>query len=75
MNIPTENQIKRVKNDWEKIAKETIEIEYCNGTFYGYGSELATLRIYKEYTLITKSEKVRQEYSKNLKTYFFALDI
>ena len=74
MNV-TENQIKRLKADWEKIAKETLEVEYINGTFYATGSELATLRLYKQYTLVTKNEKVRQDYSSNLKAYLFSLDI
>jgi hypothetical protein len=62
--------LKRAQEDWELIAKETLDVEYVKGTLYGYGSELAVLRLEHKY----KSPKARAFYSKNIDTWVFALD-
>ena len=57
---------------FREIAGESIEVEFKDGTFYVFGSELATLRLWMKYT---GSVHARQAYSVNLGTYFFALDV
>ena len=47
-NYDSPNQEKlsqRFKSEWEKIAKEKIDVQNISGTFYAYGSELAILRL------------------------------
>lgn len=64
---PTANQLKRVRDDWKRIAKEPLEIEWMAGTLYGLTTELGALR------LAHKFAGGRAEYSKSLKTWVFAL--
>jgi hypothetical protein len=62
--------LKRVQEEWERTAGETLDVEYIKGTLYGYGSELAVLRLEHRYKIPT----ARAFYSKNLNTWAFALD-
>ena len=74
-SIVTPGQITRLKKDWEVVTKEPIEVQFIKGTFYAYGSELATLRLFKKYSGNFKgNEKVAQGYSENLKTFYFELE-
>jgi hypothetical protein len=72
----TSSQAKRLKSDWEKIAKEGIEVEEIKGTFYGFGSELATLRLLKKYTANgqTANKKIKADYSNGRNSHFFRLE-
>jgi hypothetical protein len=63
--------LKRVQKDWEKISGETMDVEYIKGTVYGYGSELAVLRLYHKYK---NPAKTRTFFSQNLSTWVFTLD-
>ncbi len=54
----TEDGLKRVKKSWEKIANEELEVENISGTIYGFGSELAVLRIFHDYNKATGEQKV-----------------
>ena len=68
MNIEiTENQKIRVKNEWEKIAKEDLEIsaDYITSPIYAFGTELAVLR------LRNKFDHGRAFYSENLKSWVY----
>ena len=66
----TADQLKRIKKDWEKYARQSMVIEQINDTVYGYGSELACLRVEHKYN----SPKVRAGFSLNLKTWFVELE-
>mgnify|MGYP001636526621 CR=1 FL=1 len=68
---PSPETMKRFQNDWAKIAGETMDVEYIKGTMYGYGSELAVLRLYVKYA---NPSKTRTFFSKNLNTWVFVLD-
>lgn len=70
---PTQQQLDRLKSDWEKFAKEPVEIRYVGGTFYAFGSELATLRLHYAYRYSDK-DKVTFGFSKNMEAWFFSLD-
>jgi len=68
------NLLKRVKQQWEETAKETIEVEQIKGAIYGFGTELAVLRIEHGYRG-SNPEKVRAGYSENMKSWYFVLEI
>lgn len=67
------NPAERIKKDWEKIAGEKLDVEEMKGTVYAYGSELATLRLLKKY--IKSGDKVKADYSSNLKKFYFRLEL
>lgn len=74
---PGPELLKRVQQDWEQIAGETMDVEYIKGTMYGYGSELACLRLEHKYNLNARTStlgKARAFFSKNLNTWTFALE-
>ncbi len=66
---------KRATRDFKQITKENdIVVEAIRGTVYVFGSELATLRLFKHYNKVHRNTKTRQDYSQNRKTYYFSLD-
>jgi hypothetical protein len=66
--------IDRMKNDWLAIAKEEINVEYIDGAIYAFGSELAILRLFHNYSYSGDVDSIDSNYSENLKTWFFRLD-
>ena len=68
----TSAQLDRIKNDWEHISGESLEFEIMQGFVYGFGSELATLRLHKKYGKFNSS-KADSGYSISLKTHYFRL--
>jgi hypothetical protein len=71
-NTPTPSQITRFARDVSALAREEMEVEYISGTYYCFGSELATLRLLKLYR---KSEKADQGFSHNLKKFYFRIEV
>lgn len=67
----TEAQLARLNNDWGLTAGEPIEIQQIGGAIYAFGSELATLRLFRKFN----SHKAHQDYSKNMGTFYFRLDV
>lgn len=67
----TEQQIKRVEQDWLEIAGEPVSVEFIDGVFYGYCSELGTLRLEHKYN---NRDKAESSYSSNLNTFYFRLE-
>ncbi len=67
----TAEMIERVARDWTAYSGEQIAVEYIKGTFYGFGSELATLRLFRKYA---PNKKTRQFRSVS-KGYCFSLDV
>ena len=65
-------QYEKTAQELGRIAGEPTQYSEIGGHLYIYGSELATLRLLKHYKLHKKTE---QGYSKNLKTFFFAIDL
>jgi hypothetical protein len=74
-NTVTPNMVKRTAADWSGMAKELIKVEEISGTLYGFGSELGCLRIFHQYNRGGHATHVRCEFSKNLGTWFIALDV
>lgn len=66
MNL-TDAQINRITSDYSAIAKEQVTIEQIGTSVYVFGSELATLRLFRSMPTIT------QGYSENLKTFYTAM--
>jgi hypothetical protein len=64
------NMVERTQKDWSEYAGENIVVEEIGGTLYGFGSEIATLRIFKKYGAC---KNVRQGYSENLGKFYFSL--
>lgn len=64
--------MKRVKVEFEKIAKEPLTVEEIGGAFYAFGSELACLRLFHGYRYC--GDSVKTAYSENQKTWFFRLE-
>ena len=65
----TANQIARTARDYSEIAGEIVTVEQISGAIYVFGSELATLRLFR--TMPTK----RQGYSVNLKKFYFSIEL
>lgn len=68
---------KQTQKHWSDFctseAKEEITLEYIKGILYAFGSELATLRIYKTLTAGGYKTTYRQAYSINRKSFYIAI--
>lgn len=69
----TQSQIDRTCQMFQQFAgyDEEILVEFIKGTFYVFGSELATLRLLKKYR---DSKNCRQNYSENQGSFYFSLE-
>ena len=68
----TENQEKRWRDDWSKIAGEAVNVELLCGVRYAYASELACLRL--AYAFRECGDRVKAQFSQNLRVWFFRLE-
>jgi len=68
--MATPEQIARTQRDWTAYAGEPVRVEEIGGTLYGFGSELATLRIYRKYGAM---ENATQGHSSNMGSFYFSL--
>jgi hypothetical protein len=66
----TKNQFARTVEMFAEIAKEKVSVRLTDGEFWVYGSELATLRIFKKYA---GCDDVSQGHSANLNTFYFRI--
>jgi hypothetical protein len=62
-------------NMFRVLGKEDFEIEVIGGTIYAFGSEVGTLRLFKEYNKVTRNERTDQGFSKNLQKFYFRLEL
>jgi len=67
--MATAAQIQRTERDYSKIAGEAVRIEVTGSTLYAFGSELATLRLFR------KMPNMRQGFSQNLNAFYFSVDL
>jgi len=65
------SSLNRVQRDWERVAKEPMELEWIKGALYGFGSELAVLRLFHHYR---RSPNARAQYSGNRRSWVFSLE-
>jgi len=73
----TKAQLERLNRDLKVMAKgEEIAVEEIGGTFYAFGSELATLRIFAKYNSggCVYNDRIRCGYSENLKKFFVSIE-
>lgn len=72
------NQLKanRIKHDWQHFAGSEllVNVEYINGVYYGYSTELGCLRVLNHYSKM-KSDRARAFFSENMGTWVIALDM
>lgn len=69
----TEERLNRLAADWKTYAKEPISMDTNGSTIiYGFGSELATLRILAKYR---DAKHVRHEYSESRQSWFVSLRV
>ena len=71
----TPNQSQRIKSDWEVIAKEPIDLQIIGGQLYAFCSELAAYRIAMHYKEGLFEGTAKVDFSENLKSWFFRLEI
>jgi hypothetical protein len=64
--------LKRAKSEFEKHAKETLELKELGGSVYAFGSELACLRLF--YVYRNCGDRAASGFSENLKTWYFRLE-
>ena len=64
--------LKRAKADFEKYAKEDLELKELGGALYAFGSELACLRLFYVYRHC--GDRADSGFSQNLNTWYFRLE-
>ncbi|ALN21938.1 MULTISPECIES: hypothetical protein [Ectopseudomonas] len=64
-----EQLVKRTQVEYSRIAGEPVEAQQIGSAIYVFGSELATLRLFR------KMPNKRQGYSANLERFYFTFDI
>ena len=71
----TANETK-VQTTFQDYAKELIEVQELGGAYYGFGSELAVLRIFAKYQTNGKYHNSRATvgYSESNQSHYFCLE-
>jgi hypothetical protein len=64
--------LNRTKTEFEKHAKETLELKELGGAIYAFGSELACLRLGHVYRYC--GERASVGFSENMKSWYFRLE-
>jgi len=64
--------LNRAKTEFDKHAKETLEVRDIGGAIYAFGSELACLRLF--YVYRNSGDRANSGFSDNLKTWYFRLE-
>jgi hypothetical protein len=65
-------KLQRVQAEFSRHAGETVRVEDVSGTFYAFGSELATLRLLKVYR--NCGDRADAGYSDNMESHYFRLE-
>ena len=60
------------KSEFEKHAKELLEVKQLGGAIYAFGTELACLRLSHAYR--NCGDRAASGFSENLKTWYFRLE-
>lgn len=68
----TNAQIARTANEWSRIANEPITVEQIGVALYTFASELATLRLLKQYRNAAAADC---GYSENMERFFFRIEL
>jgi len=62
-------QLKRTEKEYSAIAGEPVRVEQVGSAIYAFGSEIATLRLFR------KMPNMRQGFSENMNTFFFSVEV
>jgi hypothetical protein len=75
--MATEAQIQRTARDWSDYAAEPVTVEQITSVLYGFGSELACLRIFAQYQSngAYHNPRARVGYSENRASWYFSLEM
>ena len=73
--ISVTTAIKRLEKDWSIIAKEPVKVEVIDDVFYGFCSELGSLRIAVKFPNQLIKSTASYGYSENLESWFFCLEL
>jgi hypothetical protein len=65
----TAAQLARTEADYSRIAGEPVALQQIAGAIYAFGSEIATLRLFR------KMPNCRQGYSENRKQFYFCVEL
>jgi len=66
--IATKQQLARTEKEYSAIAGESVSVEQIGSAIYAFGSEIATLRLFR------KMPNMRQGFSENMNTFFFCVE-
>ncbi|WP_338578664.1 hypothetical protein V8J38_16810 (plasmid) [Brevundimonas olei] len=66
-------QLRRISLEWTRKAKEPITVEAIGSVIYGFGSELAVLRLYYAHRLVP-SDRLKVSWSAPRKTWYFSYE-
>lgn len=68
--------VSRTTRLFESFAKEPVRVEFVSGVLYGFGSELAVLRVFAKYNSngSEHTPKVRVGFSQNLNSWYVSLE-
>jgi hypothetical protein len=69
INIETNFNKTRLANDYSKITGEPVTVEFIAGAIYVFGSELATLRLFRA------MPNKRQGYSAARESFYFSIEL
>lgn len=70
--MATADQISRLGRDWRNIAGDHVDVEQIGGTFYGWTSEVASLRLLRAYRDVDRAD---QGFSANIGRFYFRLEV
>ena len=68
-----ERLAKRMQQQMSHTAREPVTVVLIDNAFFAYGSELATLRLYRHY-MSTLGLHCFTGWSPNLETYYFKIE-
>jgi hypothetical protein len=64
--------ITKAKREFEKHAKESLDVVSLGGALYAFGSELACLRLERAYRYC--GDRAGADFSENRQTWYFRLE-
>lgn len=72
----TAQQEARVTKEWSRYAKEPVRVERVGSAIYGFGSELAVLRLFAKFSAngAVHCKHSRVGFSSNLDSWYFSLE-
>lgn len=73
INYSSQANIDKMISTFQSISKDPVDVEFIDGIYYAFTTELGALRLREAYSL--SSGSTRFGYSKNLNEWFFGLRV